>query len=87
MAKSYNKRVRLKKFDEGDLVWKTVLPIGSKDPEYGKWSPNLVEPFIASKVYDGRAYRLMNLVGKEFTKGYRFFHLSEGHIFPSFSRV
>lgn len=40
MARSYNKHVRLEWFLEGDLVWKTILPIGIKDPKYGKWSPN-----------------------------------------------
>jgi hypothetical protein len=24
----------------GDLVWKTILPIGSKSNKFGKWSPN-----------------------------------------------
>ena len=39
VAKGYNKTVKHRSFDEEDLVWKTVLPIGSKDPKYGKWSP------------------------------------------------
>ena len=37
---AYNKRVRRKSFEEGELVWKVVLPIGVKDRELGKWSPN-----------------------------------------------
>ena len=40
IARMYNKRVKHKSFGEGDLVWKVVLPIGSKDPRFGKWSPN-----------------------------------------------
>jgi len=41
MAKAYKKkRVKVMKFVEGDLVWKTILSIGTKDPKYGKWSPN-----------------------------------------------
>ena len=35
VAKVYNK-VKKKSFVEGDLVWKTILSIGSKDPQYGK---------------------------------------------------
>ena len=44
-AKCYNKRVQHRTFDEGDLVWKTILPIGLKDPRFGKWSPNWGGPF------------------------------------------
>ena len=40
VAKAYNKRVRRNNFEEGELVWKVVLPIGAKDRELGKWSPN-----------------------------------------------
>ncbi|XP_028051470.1 uncharacterized protein LOC114256085 [Camellia sinensis] len=32
----YNKNVKLKLFGEGDLVWKTILPLGTKDLEFGK---------------------------------------------------
>ena len=39
IARGYNKTVKHRSFDEGDLVWKTILPIGSKDLKYGKWSP------------------------------------------------
>ena len=39
VAKGYNKTVKHRSFDEGDLVWKIVLLIGSKDPKYSKWSP------------------------------------------------
>jgi hypothetical protein len=40
VAKYYNQKVREKKFAEGELVWKVILPIGTKDNKYGKWSPN-----------------------------------------------
>ena len=38
VACSYNKHVRPKAFNIGDLVWKTILPIGTKDNKFGKWS-------------------------------------------------
>ena len=41
VAKAYNKKVKLNSFQIGDLVWKTILPIGSKDRKFGKWSPKL----------------------------------------------
>ena len=40
VVKYYNKKVKIKQFSEGDLVWKVKLPIGSKDSKFGKWSPN-----------------------------------------------
>ena len=35
----YNKKVKSKQFHEGELVWKLILPIGTNDSAYGKWSP------------------------------------------------
>ena len=32
VARSYDKKVKAKSFCVGDLVWKTVLPIGDKNP-------------------------------------------------------
>ena len=32
----YDKKVKAKSFDQGDLVWKLVLPLGTKDPKFGK---------------------------------------------------
>ena len=49
VAKAYNKRVRRKNFEEGELVWKVVLTIGVKDRELGKWSPNCEGPFKVAK--------------------------------------
>jgi hypothetical protein len=37
VAKAYNKRVKKKSFQVGDLVWKTILPIGSRSNKFGKW--------------------------------------------------
>jgi hypothetical protein len=40
VARAYNKRVKEKSFQVGDLVWKTILPIGSRSNKFGKWLPN-----------------------------------------------
>jgi hypothetical protein len=40
IARWYDKKVKAKEFVEGDLIWKLILPIGSRDPKYWKWSPN-----------------------------------------------
>jgi hypothetical protein len=44
VARWYDKKVKDKEFSEGDMVWKLILPIGSKDSKYGKWSPNWEGP-------------------------------------------
>ena len=38
VAKWYDKKVKVKEFVDGDLVWKLILPIGTKNSKVGKWS-------------------------------------------------
>jgi hypothetical protein len=38
VAKTYNKKV--KSFQVGDLVCKTILPLRSRDQKFNKWSPS-----------------------------------------------
>jgi transposase InsO family protein len=45
VARAYNKKVKLKEFQVRDLVWEAVLPLGTKDAAYGKWSPNWHGPY------------------------------------------
>nr|ABA97489.1 retrotransposon protein, putative, unclassified [Oryza sativa Japonica Group] len=45
VAKAYNKRVKAKLFQVGDLVWKTILPLGTRSKEFGKWSPSWEGPY------------------------------------------
>uniref|UniRef100_J3NCY2 Retrotransposon gag domain-containing protein n=1 Tax=Oryza brachyantha TaxID=4533 RepID=J3NCY2_ORYBR len=61
VAKAYNKRVKEKSFQIGNLVWKTILPIGSKDNKFGKWSPNWEGPYRITEVVPGNSYFLQNL--------------------------
>ena len=49
-ARAYNKRVKEKSFQVGDLVWKMILPIGSKSNKFGKWSPNWEGPYRIEEV-------------------------------------
>ena len=62
----YYKKVKAKSFDRGDLVWKLVLPIGTKDPKFGKWSPTREGPYKISRCVSGNAYILETLEGEEF---------------------
>jgi hypothetical protein len=61
VAKYYNKKVKVKQFVEGDLVWKALLPIGTK------WSTNWEGPFRVVRCTPGNAYILKTLLGEEFT--------------------
>ena len=45
IAQYYDNKAKSKQFHEGELVWKLILPIGTKDSAYGKWSPNLEGPY------------------------------------------
>ena len=36
VARAYNKKVKDKSFQVGDLVWKTILPLGMKSNKFGK---------------------------------------------------
>ena len=40
IARAYNKKVKAKSFQVGELVWKTILPLGTKINKFGKWSPS-----------------------------------------------
>ena len=68
VARHYNKKVIPKHFEEGDLVWKLILPIGSKDNRFGKWSPTWEGPYQISQCLPGNAYMLMELDGQEFER-------------------
>jgi hypothetical protein len=68
VAKAYNKKVKAKSFQVGDLVWKTVLPLWSKDRKFGKWSPSWEGPYKVTQVMSSNAYLLQTLQGKDLPK-------------------
>ncbi|CAN6677241.1 unnamed protein product [Malus baccata var. baccata] len=63
VARAYNKKVKIKSFKEGDLVWKTVIPLGAQLRGFGKWSPTWEGPFMISRVLDKGGYYLADLEG------------------------
>jgi hypothetical protein len=67
VAKYYNKKVKVKQFAEGDLVWKALLPIGTKYSTFDKLSPNWEGPFRVVRCTPGNAYILKTLLREEFT--------------------
>jgi len=68
VARWYDKKVKAKEFADGDLVWKLILPIGTKSSKFGKWSPNWEGPYRISRSAPGNAYILETLEGVEFPR-------------------
>ena len=64
VARAYNKKVKNKSFQVGDLVWKTILPLGVKSNKFGKWSPSWVGLLKVIKVVFGNSYVLETLQGE-----------------------
>jgi hypothetical protein len=65
VARAYNKKVKAKFFQVGDLVWKTILPIGSKSKKFGKWSPSWEGPYKVVMVCSGNSYMVETLQGQQ----------------------
>jgi hypothetical protein len=63
VAKAYNKRFKEKSFQVGDLVWKMILPIGSRSIKFGKWSPNWEWPYRIEEVVLGNSYMVQSIHG------------------------
>ncbi|CAL2228365.1 unnamed protein product [Prunus armeniaca] len=67
VSRAYNKRVRNKSFEEGEIVWRAVLPLGTHVAGYGKWSPTWEGPFIINQILGMGAYRLQDRDGEVHT--------------------
>jgi hypothetical protein len=67
VAKAYNKKVKHKAFNVGDLVWKVILPMDMRDRVFGKWSPNWEGPFKISQVLSNGAYEIQELTSEKRT--------------------
>jgi hypothetical protein len=81
VARTYNKKFKLKEFHVRDLVWEAVLPSGTKDIAYGKWSPNWHGPYRIDQVLHRNAYMLEELDGVKFSVVVNGQHLKK--YFPS----
>ncbi|XP_021809629.1 uncharacterized protein LOC110753125 [Prunus avium] len=64
VSRAYNKRVKNKSFEEGEIVWKAVLPFGTHIAGYGKWLPTWEGPFIINQVLGLGAYKLQDREGE-----------------------
>lgn len=65
VARTYNKIVKFKSFMEGDLVWKAIFLLGSKNSVYRIWSPSWGGPYLIIEVPNGNSNRLMHINSSE----------------------
>jgi hypothetical protein len=63
IARAYNKRVKEKSFQVEDLVWKMILPIGSKSNKFRKWSSNWEGPYRIEAVIPENSYMIQSIQG------------------------
>jgi hypothetical protein len=66
--KAYNKCVVEKSFQVGHLVWKRILPLGTRSVMFGKWSLSWEGPFRVIRVVPGNAYFVEDLKGHSLPK-------------------
>ena len=64
VARAYNKNVRAKSFQVGELVWKTILPLETKSNKFGKWSPSWEGSHKIIKVIFCNSYKVETLQGE-----------------------
>ncbi|XP_060210687.1 uncharacterized protein LOC132637643 [Lycium barbarum] len=66
MSKAFNKRVRPRKFEPGQLVLKRIFP--HQDEAKGKFAPNWRGPYVVHRVLLGGAMILAEIDGNVSTK-------------------
>jgi hypothetical protein len=70
MAKAYNRKVRPKAFNEGDLVLKKILLILGEDQN--KWISNYEGLYVVKKTFSKEGLILTKMVGDDLTKPVNF---------------
>ncbi|RDX84908.1 hypothetical protein CR513_33970, partial [Mucuna pruriens] len=63
VKKAFDKKVKPRVFQKGDMVLKRVLP-NLKDPR-GKWAPNYKGPYVVKQAFSGGALILTNTEGRD----------------------
>jgi hypothetical protein len=68
MAKAYNKKVKEKSFQVREIVWKTILPLGTRSNRFGKSSPSWEGPYRVVGIVPRNAYFVETLEGCKLEK-------------------
>jgi len=68
VSRWYDKKVKAKTFEQGELVWKLILSIGTKSSKFGKLSPMWEGPFRVRRCVPANSYILETLEGEEYSR-------------------
>ena len=49
-------------------MWKTILPVGTRDRKFGKWSPSWEGPYKVVGIVPGNSYFVQTLQGGRLSK-------------------
>ena len=79
VARAYNKKVKDKFFQVGDLVWKTILPLGMKNNKFGKWSPSWEGLYRVVKAIFWNSYMMETLQGDRLPRAINGRYLKKFH--------
>ena len=63
MARAFNKKLRKREFEPGELVLKKILP--NQENEKGKWAPTYEGPYVVKQAFSGGALILTDMEGNE----------------------
>ena len=63
MMRAHDKKVRPRRFHEGELVLKKILPV--QQDSRGKWAPNWEGPYVVKRAFSGGALILTNMDGED----------------------
>src|SRR4051812_41709524 len=64
-ARAYNKGIKLRTFEKGELVLAVRRPMDTAHKNRGKFQPKWEGSFIIETVYSNGAYRLISMEGNE----------------------
>ena len=74
LANSYNKRVRRRVFQPGDLVLRKVFE-NTADPRAGKFQPNWEGPYIVRRLEEPGSYAIYTIDGTHVPRMWNVMHL------------
>jgi hypothetical protein len=61
VARAYNKRVKEKSFQVGDLIWKMIFLVESRSNKFGKWSLNWEGSYRTEEVILRNSYMVQSI--------------------------
>jgi hypothetical protein len=61
VARAYNKRVKEKSFQVGDLIWKMIFLVESRSNKFGKWSLNWKGSYRTEEVILRNSYMVQSI--------------------------